>query len=196
MTTASFHPSLMSTPHAGTFTAASGVHIHRGDALPAGHRESIFICESAQNLVQRQVRSPKGVTFTSRPARSGREFLASRDQWFRPVFAANGPDGALYIVDMYRKIIDHPQYVPGSRAARCSTSKREGAGPDLSRSSLSNWKSRQEDDRPGADERGRTVADARTSERLVARNGAASARGAPRPKRDPDSPHGRRRGPE
>jgi putative membrane-bound dehydrogenase-like protein len=112
MTTASFHPSLMSTPHAGTFTAASGVHIHRGDALPDGHRDSIFICESAQNLVQRQVRSPDGVTFTSRPARVGREFLSSRDNWFRPVFAANGPDGALYIVDMYRKTIDHPQYVP------------------------------------------------------------------------------------
>jgi len=111
-TTASFIPSLMGAPHAGTFTAASGVHIHRGDALPAEGRDSLFICESAQNLVQRQVRSPKGVTFTSKPARTGRDFLSSRDTWFRPVFAANGPDGALYIVDMYRKIIDHPQYVP------------------------------------------------------------------------------------
>ena len=111
-TTASFIPSLMSAPHAGTFTAASGVHIHRGDALPPGHRDSIFVCESAQNLVQRQLRSANGVTFTSRPAQTGREFLSSRDTWFRPVFAANGPDGALYIVDMYRKIIDHPQYVP------------------------------------------------------------------------------------
>ena len=111
-TTASFMPSLMSAPHAGTFTAASGVHIHRGDALPSGDRDSIFICESAQNLVQRQIRSPNGVTFTSRPAQTGRDFLSSRDTWFRPVFAANGPDGALYIVDMYRKIIDHPQYVP------------------------------------------------------------------------------------
>ncbi len=112
MTTAAFHPALMSTPHAGTFTAASGVHIHRGDALPAGHEGSIFICESAQNLVQRQVLSPDGVTFTSGPARTGREFLASRDSWFRPVFSANGPDGALYIVDMYRQTIDHPQYLP------------------------------------------------------------------------------------
>ncbi len=111
-TTASFMPGLMSAPHAGTFTAASGVHIHRGDALPADHRDSIFICESAQNLVQRQIRSSTGVTFTSRPAQTGRDFLSSRDTWFRPVFAANGPDGALYIVDMYRKIIDHPQYVP------------------------------------------------------------------------------------
>jgi putative membrane-bound dehydrogenase-like protein len=112
MTTASFMPSLIGAPHAGTFTAASGVHIHRGDALPASDRGSVFICESAQNLVQRQVLSPAGVTFSSRPARGGREFLASRDPWFRPVFAANGPDGALYIVDMYRRNIDHPQYLP------------------------------------------------------------------------------------
>jgi putative membrane-bound dehydrogenase-like protein len=112
MTTASFMPSLMGAPHLGTFTAASGLHMHRGDAIPEAHRNSLFICESAQNLVQRQVVSTNGVTFSSRPARSGRDFLASRDNWFRPVFAANGPDGALYIVDMYRKTIDHPQYVP------------------------------------------------------------------------------------
>jgi putative membrane-bound dehydrogenase-like protein len=111
-TTASFIPSLMSAPHAGSFTAASGVHVHRGDALPAAGRGSVFICESAQNLVQRQVLTPNGVTFSSRAARPGRDFLASRDTWFRPVFATNGPDGALYIVDMYRRIIDHPQYVP------------------------------------------------------------------------------------
>lgn len=114
MTTASFIPGLMGAPHAGTFTAASGVHIHRGDALRAEHRGSVFICESAQNLVQRQVLSPDGVTFSSRPARTGQEFLASRDGWFRPVFAANGPDGALYVVDMYRRNIDHPQYLPES----------------------------------------------------------------------------------
>ena len=112
LTTASFHPALLNTPHAGTFTSASGVHIHRGDALPEGHRGSLFIAESAQNLVQRQVREPDGVTFRSRPAREGVEFLASRDSWFRPVFAANGPDGALYVVDMYRKDIDHPAYIP------------------------------------------------------------------------------------
>ncbi|HEU4996653.1 MAG TPA: PVC-type heme-binding CxxCH protein, partial [Gemmatimonadaceae bacterium] len=112
LTTASFHPSLMSAPHAGTFTSASGVHIHRGDALPDGHRGSIFIAESAQNLVQRQVLEADGVSFRSRPARKGSEFLASRDTWFRPVFLTDGPDGGLYVVDMYRKDIDHPAYVP------------------------------------------------------------------------------------
>jgi putative membrane-bound dehydrogenase-like protein len=112
LTTASFHPTLMNAPHGGTFTSASGLHIHRGDALPPGHAGSIFIAESAQNLVQRQLRDPAGVTFQSRPAREGSDFLASADTWFRPVFAANGPDGALYIVDMYRKDIDHPAYIP------------------------------------------------------------------------------------
>jgi putative membrane-bound dehydrogenase-like protein len=112
LTTASFIPSLMHAPHVGTFTSASGVHIHRGDALPEGHRGSVFMMESAQNLVQRQVIEPVGVSFRSRPAREGVEFLATTDSWFRPVFAANGPDGALYVVDMYRKDIDHPAYVP------------------------------------------------------------------------------------
>ena len=112
LTTASFHPTLINTPHVGTFTSASGVHIHRGDALPDGHRGSVFIAESAQNLVQRQILERDGVSFRSRPAREGVEFLASRDTWFRPVFNTNGPDGALYIVDMYRKDVDHPTYVP------------------------------------------------------------------------------------
>src|SRR5262249_18769663 len=40
------------------------------------------------------------------------EFLASPDSWFRPVFATTGPDGALYVCDMYRKIIDHPLIFP------------------------------------------------------------------------------------
>ena len=111
-TTASFHPMLMNTPHVGTFTSASGVHFHRGDALPEGHRGSLFIAESAQNLVQRQVLERDGVSFRSRPAHEGVEFLASRDTWFRPVFNTNGPDGALYIVDMYRKDVDHPAYIP------------------------------------------------------------------------------------
>ena len=112
LTTASFTATLINTPHVGTFTSASGVYIDRGDALPDGHRGSVFIAESAQNLVQRQVLEHDGVSFRSRPAREGVEFLASRDTWFRPVFLTNGPDGALYIVDMYRKDIDHPAYVP------------------------------------------------------------------------------------
>ncbi len=116
LTTASLNPG--GKPHAGTFTAASGVYLDRGTALAPGHAGSVVLCESAQNLVQRQVRTPEGVSFRSRPAREGAEFLASRDTWFRPVFAAGGPDGAVYIVDMYRKDIDHPSYVPEASRPR------------------------------------------------------------------------------
>jgi len=101
-----------STQHAGQFTAACGVTIYRGDALPAAFRGNSFTCEPTGNLVHRDILSPAGATFTSRPGREGVEFLASPDEWFRPVNMANGPDGALYVIDMYRAVIEHPQFVP------------------------------------------------------------------------------------
>lgn len=111
-TTAGFIPSLINDLHAGTFTSACGLSIFTGHALTPAHIGNAFICEPAQNLVQRQIFSPAGGTFTARIATPGREFLATADTWFRPVFSATGPDGALYICDMYRRNIDHPQYLP------------------------------------------------------------------------------------
>ena len=110
--TADFIPSLMAAPHAGTFTSASGVFIFGGTGLTPEHSGNVFICESAQNLVQRQVLRPEGAAFRSDPPAAGKEFLASTDVWFRPVFLGEGPDGALYLADMYRREIDHPRYVP------------------------------------------------------------------------------------
>ncbi len=98
--------------HVGTFTAACGVHIYRGDALPAEYRGDAFACDPTGNLVHRDKLTPVGPTFASHMANEGREFLASPDNWFRPVFLATGPDGALYICDMYRKTIEHPDYLP------------------------------------------------------------------------------------
>ena len=110
--TADFIPSLMAAPHTGTFTSASGVHIFGGAGLKPEHVGNVFICESAQNLVQRQVLRSEGASFRSAPPANGKEFLASADVWFRPVFLGEGPDGALYVADMYRREIDHPRYVP------------------------------------------------------------------------------------
>jgi putative membrane-bound dehydrogenase-like protein len=101
-----------STLHAGQFTAACGVHIYCGDTLPDEYRLSTFTCEPTGNLVHREVMRPKGATFESQPAQEGREFLASPDEWFRPVNLKLGPDGALYVVDMYRAVIEHPDFVP------------------------------------------------------------------------------------
>lgn len=111
-TTSDFIPNLMGQSHQGTFTAASSTYIYYGRGLSEGHQGNVFICESAQNLMQRQVMSPEGGAFRSDLAYEGREFMASEEEWFRPVYVNNGPDDALYVVDMHRKVIDHPSYVP------------------------------------------------------------------------------------
>jgi putative membrane-bound dehydrogenase-like protein len=98
--------------HAGQFTAACGVTIYRGDALPAEFRGNGFTCDPTGNLVHREIVQPQGPTFAGRPARPSVEFLASPDEWFRPVNLESGPDGALYVVDMYRAVIEHPQFMP------------------------------------------------------------------------------------
>lgn len=98
--------------HEGQFTAACGVHIYRGEALPAAYRGNAFTCEPTASLVHREIVEPDGATLKARPADEGREFLASRDPWFRPVDLVGGPDGALYVVDMYRAVIEHPEWVP------------------------------------------------------------------------------------
>ena len=98
--------------HAGTFTAACGVTIFRGSGLPQEYRGGAFSCDPTGNLVHFDRLEPRGATFDARPAKVGAEFLASLDNWFRPVFLAHGPDGALYVCDMYRKTIEHPDYLP------------------------------------------------------------------------------------
>ena len=97
--------------HAGQFTAACGVFIYRGNLLPS-LRGSVVTCDPTGNLIHREIIEEKGPTFESKPAYEGKEFLASRDEWFRPVSMQLGPDGALYVVDMYRAVIEHPEWVP------------------------------------------------------------------------------------
>ncbi|MFV2068246.1 MAG: c-type cytochrome, partial [Pirellulales bacterium] len=80
--------------------------------LPKAMVDNAFICEPTGNLVHREVLEPAGATFHSSPGREGVEFLASRDEWFRPVNMTVGPDGALYVVDMYRAVIEHPDWMP------------------------------------------------------------------------------------
>jgi putative membrane-bound dehydrogenase-like protein len=112
ITSADFIPKLIGRSHTGTFTSASGLMVFYGTALSPAHQGNAFICESAQNLVQRQLVQPQGVSLRAELPYVGREFLASTDEWFRPVFVTAGPEGALYLADMHRKVIDHPSYVP------------------------------------------------------------------------------------
>lgn len=101
-----------SSLHEGRFTAACGVFVYRGGLLAGNLRGSVFTCDPTGNLVHREIMKQHGASFTSKPKQTGVEFLASPDDWFRPVFLTSGPDGALYVVDMYRAVIEHPEFMP------------------------------------------------------------------------------------
>ena len=92
-----------SAQHSGQFTAACGVELDRGHA---------FICEPTGNLVHREVVTPSGSALRAAPLERDAEFLTATDEWFRPVNLETGPDGALYVVDMYRAVIEHPEWMP------------------------------------------------------------------------------------
>ena len=98
----------------GYFTSACSVTVYRGAALPPAFYGNVFVAEPANNLVHRKILLPDGVAFQGfrDPAEKETEFLRSRDVWSRPVNLANGPDGALYVVDMYREMIEDPFAIP------------------------------------------------------------------------------------
>jgi len=92
-------------------TGTCGALIYRGDAFPATYRGNAFVPEPCANLVKRFTMSETdGIPKATNSAKET-EFLTSTDERFRPVQAANGPDGALYLVDMYRGIIQHQSFL-------------------------------------------------------------------------------------
>jgi len=74
-----------------------------------------FICEPVHNLIHREVVSAKGLIFfepAGAPMKNSRNFWHRATNWFRPTTVKAGPDGALWIADMYRHVIEHPQWIP------------------------------------------------------------------------------------
>jgi len=108
------------------FTAACGPVIYRGDQFPDSYRGNAFVCEPAANLIKRNVLDAGEVEITGKQAYENQEFLATTDERFRPVNAYNGPDGALYIVDMYRGVIQHKTYLTPYLRDHLDRRKMEG----------------------------------------------------------------------
>src|SRR5262249_43546565 len=98
--------------HAGEFTSSCSIMVYSGGHLPLKYDFTAFTCEPAGNLVHCEYLKEPAPNFTSEAFFADREFLASPDDWFRPVNLFHGPEGALYVVDMYRAVIEHPQFMP------------------------------------------------------------------------------------
>lgn len=94
-----------------SFTAAGSPVVYRGEGYPSEVQGDVFVTEPAGNLVRRFAIEEVGGTLRARNAYDGAEFLTSSDERFRPVNLYSGPDGALYVVDMYRGVIQHQTYL-------------------------------------------------------------------------------------
>lgn len=98
------------------FTGCSGGTVYDGDAFPEEFYGNVFTGDVAGNLVHRDILVPlkdRPVVVAQRDhAEKDKEFLASTDSWFRPSGFAIGPDGFLYVIDMYRQHIETPLSIP------------------------------------------------------------------------------------
>jgi putative membrane-bound dehydrogenase-like protein len=95
----------------GVFTSACGITAYNDGLFPAAFAHAAFVAEPVSNLVHVDVLKKNGASFTASRMYPNREFLASTDAWFRPVNMYLGPDGALYVLDYYRQIIEHPEWM-------------------------------------------------------------------------------------
>lgn len=93
------------------FTAACSPLVLRSGGFPSAFYQNVFVCEPSGNLIKRNILEENGFLLSAHDPHPGKEFLASTDERFRPVYLSSGPDGALYVADMYRGLIQHGAYV-------------------------------------------------------------------------------------
>ena len=106
--------------HINRVTSGCGLGLYRDTLLGEAFYGDAFVCEPVHNLVRRLKLQPKGVSFSAhRPeGNTAPEFLASTDNWFRPAEIRTGPGGGLWVVDMYRFLVEHPRWIQPGRLAR------------------------------------------------------------------------------
>lgn len=96
----------------GYITSACSPVCYQAAGFPEAYHHNIFVCDPANNLIHRDVLQLDGIVYTAKRGDPDREFLASTDNWFRPVYLDIGPDGCLYVLDFYREAIETPLSLP------------------------------------------------------------------------------------
>ena len=121
------------TPHATEAhrtTSHSGPCINRSDLLGTDYEGDAFVCEPSHTVVLRRKLEASGSTFVaSDPTpEASTEWLAAEDNWFRPTQIRSGPDGALWLVDMYRMIIEHTKWLPADQKKTMNVRAGDASG--------------------------------------------------------------------
>lgn len=112
------------------FTSACSSIVLRGVGIGDDLLDAAMVCEPVHNLVARFELVDDGPFVTGQrfQADQSHDFITSTDTWSRPVRAIEAPDGSLWIVDMYRKVIEHPQWIPDAWQERLDVRAGEHAG--------------------------------------------------------------------
>ncbi len=115
---------------ANRFTSACSAIVFRSSELGEDLVGNAFICEPVHNLVHRAILTPNGASYqaTRHSSETQSEFLASTDPWFRPARVTEGTDGMLWVVDMYRAVIEHPEWIPMAWQEQVDLRAGEGMG--------------------------------------------------------------------
>ncbi len=98
----------------GVITSACGITWYNGGLFPDAFNNVSFVAEPQSNLIHADLVRENASGFVASRVYDKEEFLASTDSWFRPVMMYIGPDGALYVLDYYRQIIEHPEWLSDS----------------------------------------------------------------------------------
>jgi putative membrane-bound dehydrogenase-like protein len=104
------HPEHQLLTNAGEFTSACSLTMYLGGSFP-GYEHVSFVAEPAHNLIHADRWAPSRSTFRASRLLESKEFLASTDSWFRPVAFYVAPDGSLLVIDYYRRVIEHPEWM-------------------------------------------------------------------------------------
>ncbi len=115
---------------AGYFSSAGGIHFLSAPGWPGDLSGSLTVADAVGNLIHRDVLRENGAVFQASraPTELTREFMASTDLACRPMALEAGPDGAIYLLDMQRDVIEHPDYIPAKVKAKLKVRAGEDRG--------------------------------------------------------------------
>jgi putative membrane-bound dehydrogenase-like protein len=106
------NPEYQMLTNIGVFTSACGISAYLGGAFPEKYNTNVtFVAEPVSNLIHVDHLQPDGVSFKANTMFDHKDFLTSTDPFCRLVNTYVGPDGALYVVDFYRQVIEGPEFM-------------------------------------------------------------------------------------
>ena len=112
----------------GYFSGSCGITYYEGGAFGPEYEQTMWVADVVLNLIHVDKIKPQGASFVASRLFEKKEFLASTDRSFRPLNMTVGPDGSMYVVDMYRKVIEEPEWIPDEIEKELDLNAGKGQG--------------------------------------------------------------------